>query len=128
MGLRLSRLSKWLLAAVVALLLVLALNWEGLALGLAAATAEHRPSLLDDAQWNQPQSASAFRHRFGNRSSEVDLLQWLSANHFKIDRGAGRAGRVVNGVPCTERIGVTWTATNGTISQSNAVVSEAGCL
>lgn len=113
---------------MVVLLLVLALNWERLALGVAAATAEHRPSLLEDAQWNQPQSASAFRHRFGDGSSEADLLQWLYANHFKIDRGAGLAARLVNGFPCAERIDVNWTATNGTIRRSNAVISEGGCL
>ena len=98
MELRLSRRGKWSLIAIACLMLLLALNWERLALGVAAATAEHRPSLLEDASWNQPESASAFRHRFGNGSSEADLLEWLSANHFEIDRGTRHADRMVHGV------------------------------
>lgn len=119
---------KWALIAIAALMLLLALSSEPLALGLAAATAEHRPSLLDDAQWDQPVSALAFRHRFSNGSSEAELLRWLSANHFRIDPAMRHADRVVNGVPCAERIEVAWTAANRRISESRAVVSDAGCL
>jgi hypothetical protein len=126
--LSLSRRSIWLLSGILVLVVVGTLTWQRLALGLAFASAERRPSLLIDAQWKKPASAAAFRHRFPSGSQEADLLQWLAANHFKIDERAQSASRTVHSLPCNERVEVTWAASNGTIRDSRAVVSEAGCL
>jgi len=124
----LSRRTPWMLAASVALVLLLALNWQKLALSLAISSAPGRPSLLNDAQWGKPDTAIAFNHRFGSGSSEAALMQWLAANHFEIDRRSHVANLSVNGGVCGEKVAVTWTATNGTIDHNRAVVSEAGCL
>ena len=128
MRLTVSRRSSWFIAATLALALVLALTWQRVALGLVFVSADRRPTLLSDAEWDKPTSASGFQHRFGKGSSEADLLQWLSANQFKIDRTSRRASRIVSGMPCGERIAVTWATENGTINGSSVLVSEAGCL
>jgi hypothetical protein len=120
--------SKWFLLAALALMLLVALTWNRLALAIGFASSETRPALLNDAEWGKPDTALAFRHRFGNGSSEAELVRWLAANHFEIDGGAHRASRTVHGLPCNEDVAVSWTATNGTIRESKAVVSEAGCL
>lgn len=126
--LNLSRHSIWLLSGIFVLVVVLALTWQRLALGLAFASAERRPSLLKDAQWKKPDSASAFRIRFPSGSQEADLLQWLAANHFKIDGRAQNASRIIHSLPCNERVEVTWAASDGIIRDTRAVVSESGCL
>jgi hypothetical protein len=128
MELGLSHRSKWaLLSVALALMLLLAVAWQHMALAVAVASSDTRPSLLRDAQWGKPETATAFQHRFGRGSSEADLVQWLDANHFQVDH-THRATLIVKGVPCTEDVAVSWTATGGTIDASRAVVSEGGCL
>jgi hypothetical protein len=124
----LSRRSKWLLLTVVVAVTLLALTWNSLALGLGFASSETRPALLSDVAWGKPETAAAFHQRFGNGNYEADLLRWLRANHFEIDGGAHRASLKVHGLPCNEDIAVTWTAANGILHESRAIVSEAGCL
>ena len=105
-----------------------ALNWQSLLFASAVVVSDKRPILLRDAQWNKPPTALAFQQRFGRGSSEVRLIQWLKANHFDIDQRGRRASLKVRGVPRAEDAAVTWTAINGNINASEAVVSEAGCL
>lgn len=124
----LSRRNKWFLLVALALMLLVALAWNRLALAIGFASSENRPALLHDAEWGKPHTASAFRHRFGNGGSEAELVRWLAVNHFEIDGEAHRASRKVRGLPCNEDVAISWTATNGTIRESEAVVSEAGCL
>lgn len=122
--------SKWLgtgFTCVVALGVGLALSWTRLGLDLGFIPAEPRPQLLSDAAWGQPSTARAFASRFGNGNSEVELLQWLVANHFHIDRTQRLAVRMLRSLPCSEDIEITWSATGGTIHQSRAVIYEAGC-
>ena len=129
MELGLSRRTKWLLLSVaLAFVFLVALAWQRIALAVAVASSDTRPSLLRDAEWGKPETAAAFRQRFGRGSSEADLVQWLADNHFQIDRHAHRASLKVKGVPCGEDVAVSWTAIGATIDASRAVVSEAGCL
>jgi|SRR6185312_6557969 len=129
MELRVSRRSKWLLLTVVlTLLLFIAVAWQRIALALAVASSDARPLLLQDAEWDKPATASLFQHRFGHGASEADLVQWLEANRFEVDRPAHHASLRVNGMPCAENVTVSWIATDGTIDASRALVSEAGCL
>jgi hypothetical protein len=129
MQLALSRRSKWLLltvALVMALLVVVA--WQRIALAVAFASSDTRPSLLRDVEWGKPETAKAFRRRFGHGSSEANLVEWLEANHFDVDQRAHHASLKVSGLPCAEDVAVSWTAIGGTIDASRAVVTEAGCL
>lgn len=128
MELGIRRRGKWFLLAFVVLALLVALTWDRLALAIAFATSEHRPAQLEDAEWGKPETAAAFRKRFGKGTSEAALLDWLAANRFEIDRPSHRARLMVHGVPCSERVAVSWEAIAGTIRDSQAVVSEAGCL
>lgn len=114
----------WFVLPTAALLLgvVLALNWKTL-------TAERRPTLLADAQWDEPATARAFLARFPRGSNEGGLLQWLQSNHFIVDRRAGRATRLVHSVPCEEDVEIAWTRESAnTIGSAEARVSDAGCL
>jgi hypothetical protein len=125
----LSRRSKWLLLSVaVALVLLVVVAWQRIALAVAVASSDTRPSLLRDAEWGKPETATAFRRRFGHGTSEANLIQWLEANHFDVDQRTHRASLKLKGVPCAEDVAVSWTANGGTIDASRAVVSEAGCL
>jgi hypothetical protein len=113
------------LALAVAALLV-ALNWNGSAFSAAGAGPERRPALLSDAEWGQP--APAFGTRFAPGTSEAELLRWLDDNRFEIHEAARRAYLRLPSLPCNERIDVSWTASNGALGESSAIVSEAGCL
>jgi hypothetical protein len=124
-----SRRRKWLLLTVVlALVLLVAVAWERIAFAVAFASSDTRPSLLRDAEWGKPETATAFRQRFGRGSSESDLVRWLDANHFQVDHARHRASLKVGGLPCAEDVAVSWTAIGGTIDASKATVSEAGSL
>ena len=125
---RISR--RWAIAAAAAVLIsLIVLNWELAFLASAFATAEKRPSLLSDAKWGEPASARKFRRVFAPGTPETGLITWLSANKFVLDRPAKRAFRKVGGLPCTENVSVTWTATpKGKLLKADASVTEAGCL
>jgi len=118
----------WILAvAIVFVGALVALNWQGLALSLAIISAEHRPALLNDARWNDPASAHLFAARFRHGTQEKDLLEWLAANKFTVDR-TGLATRRIQSLPCNESVEVTWSKAGDTIVDAEARVSEAGCL
>ena len=120
---------KWLFGGMlVALLLLAAWNWQGILLGLAVASAEKRPALLDDADWEKPASARQFNARFVSGAPESALLDWLSANRFEVHRKDGRAERRVRSLPCNERIEISWTAKAKRLTAVSAMVREAGCL
>ena len=126
MVLRVPSRDTWSLLAALAVLVLAALSWDGLRFGLAVASSESRPSLLDEAEWGKP--VPAFRKRFGAGTAEAGMLHWLADNDFEVDRRAGSGTRIIRSLPCNERVLVSWVATDGIISESNAVVSEAGCL
>lgn len=129
MELGLFRRSKWLLLTVALVLVVLVkVAWPRIGFAVTVAFSDTRPSLLRDAQWGKPETAAAFRQRFGRGSSEARLVQWLEANHFQVDHRTHSASLKVKSLPCAEDVAVSWTAIGGTINASRAVVSEAGCL
>ena len=116
-------------AAVLALVAVVALNFETIKFASAVLFAERRPSLLRDAQWDDPASAQLFQREFRAGADEEKLLTWLERNRFDIDQRAGRADRHVAGLPCNEQVAVTWAADGqGRLSESTVIVTEAGCL
>jgi hypothetical protein len=117
--------TKWFVLAAAVLLLIVALTWQSIMFGVAFAFAEKRPTLLRDANWDTP--VLAFNQRFSAGTPETELLQWLSDNEFT-DVRKGRASRTIDGLPCQEQVEVSWTTVDGVISESNAIVSEAGCL
>lgn len=117
---------KMVLLIVSAILLLVALTWKRLIFAFAVGSSESRPALLHDAQWGKPDPA--FSQRFRNGTSEAQLLQWLAANSFDISGRTQSASRTVHSLPCNERVAVSWKAKNGTIQESNAVVSDGGCL
>ena len=121
-----SRRAIWLSLGTIGVTALIAIAWEPLALALAMASPETRPALLSDAKWNNP--SSAFRDRFGAGTPEDELLNWLSANRFEVDRLQHTAVRHVRSLPCNERIEITCEAKSGAIRDSTAVVFEAGCL
>lgn len=119
----------WLATTVVILGAVVALNWQGIALGVAVHFAERRPALLADAEWNQPVTARSFLSRFQPGTSEAELLEWLNSNDFSVDRDSGRADRLIRSLPCNERVEVRWSSAPGdAIASAEARISEAGCL
>jgi hypothetical protein len=112
------------LAAFVALLIA-SLFWQNLLFVSAVASSESRPALLRDAEWGTP--VPSFHERFDPGTSETELLQWLSESGFELNGTTG-ASRRIGGMPCDELIQVSWTAVDGIIRDSSAVVTEAGCL
>ena len=120
----------WIVAAaIVALGVVAAFNWERLAVLVAILASERRPELLTDAKWKDPASARMFLSRFKDGVRESELIDWLEANKFTVDRPAGRATRLMKSLPCSEVINVTWSRQpDGTIASAQAEVFEAGCL
>jgi len=121
---------KLLVTISVILLLVLVLaNWQTTMFAVAALTAESVPALLDDAQWDKPESAHKFMSRFNPGSPESALVSWLHAKDFTVDEADGTAFREISGLPCLLHIQVKWTRTSlGTLGSATATVSEAGCL
>jgi hypothetical protein len=103
-------------------------TWQSTISAGAVSASDNRPTLLRDAEWNKPETAKNFLQRFGRGSSEASLLRWLHAASFQTDQLARRATLTVTGLPCRERIAVTWNASSGVISEASATVSEAGCL
>jgi hypothetical protein len=132
MSARIAKRRLWIVIVAVALVMVAViafLNREALGLAVAIASAESRPELLRDAEWSKRGTARQFERQFRPGNSEADLLSWLSANRFAIDRSARRAQRRVASLPCNETIGVAWaTSSSGLISSATAEVTEAGCL
>ena len=109
--------------------MALALNWQSILFGIAVASSETRPELLNDAGWGNPGSAKHFNERFGAGAPEGDLLSWLQANDFAIDERDKRAERRVRGLPCNEIIDVVWDVNaQGALKAAAATVKEAGCL
>ena len=122
---------KWVIVAALAGLLVVvaALNFQSIMLAIAFATADGRPALLSDAGWGKPGSARKFADRFAPGVAESDLLEWLDANRFAIDRPDQSADRRISSLPCNEDVRVRWSAdTTGKLRTASAEVSEAGCL
>lgn len=116
-------------ASVAVVGIVVALNWQWFSFAVAVVLAERRPALLADAQWDDPASARRFSNRFRPGASEPELLAWLETNDFTIDRGAGRASRLIRGLPCNESVEISWSkASDDVIGDAQARVSEAGCL
>ena len=116
------------LAGVFAAALLIA-NWQGIALIVAILTAEHRPALLKDAEWDAPASAARFHHRFPAGTPERDLTAWLEKNRFAVDARARTADRRVNGLPCNEAVKVDWSVdAAGRLTRVDAVVSQTACL
>jgi hypothetical protein len=116
------------LAGVFALALLIG-NWRSLALIVAILASEHRPALLQDAEWDAPASAARFHHRFPVGKPERDLTAWLEKNRFAVDMRARTADRQVKGLPCNETVKVDWSAdVVGRLTRAEAVVSQIACL
>lgn len=119
----------WLAGAVVALGALAALNWQTVTFSWAIASAERRPALLADAEWNEPATARRFLNRFQPGTNENELLEWLESNKFDVDRNAGHATKLISSLPCNERVEIKWSRRpNNTLDNVDARVSEAGCL
>ena len=117
---------RWaIVAAILALIVVVAaFNFQSIAVALAVATAEKRPTLLNDAQWDKPLSARKFHEQFAPGTSERELLAWLETNRFRVDRTNKSADRSDKGVPCNERVNVTQqTSAKGQLSDARAEVA-----
>ncbi|MBS7671440.1 hypothetical protein [Croceicoccus gelatinilyticus] len=117
--------TKWFVLGAIALALLIAMTWQNIMLGIGFALADKRPALLGDARWDTP--VLAFQQRFDEGTPEADLLRWLDDNKFE-DVHRGGASRTIHGLPCQERVEVRWSAIDGVIIESSAVVSEEGCL
>src|SRR5262245_66550234 len=122
------RLWTWVIATVVVIGAVAALNRQWLSFAAAVVLAERRPALLADAQWDQPASAHRFSVRFQSGTSERELLAWLSSNKFDVEPGAGHATRLIRSLPCNEFVDLRWRAAADVIGFAEARISEAGCL
>lgn len=114
-----------LLVVAFAALLIAGLFWQNLMFAGAVGSSESRPTLLRDAEWGTP--APSFRERFSDGTNVADLLKWLSESGFTLD-GNNAASLRIRGMPCNESVEVSWTAEDGIIRESSAVVREAGCL
>lgn len=125
MKLKISSRTKWFFSIAAVLSLLVALAWQNIMFGIAFALSEKTPALLRDAEWDTP--VLAFNRKFSAGTPETKLLQWLDENKFEVIRN-GRAKRTIDGLPCRKQVEVSWTAVDGTISEGNAIVSEAGCL
>jgi hypothetical protein len=127
---------KWLrIATVVAAVLIsatglfVAANWNSFALGSAIVLSPQRPTLLRDADWNDPDSAQAFNARFAPGIREAELIDWLHENGFRIHAEPGRAALHVQSLPCNEGIQISWTSNSERkLVEASATVREAGCL
>lgn len=104
--------------------LVLA-NLQGVLFAIAILTGAGRPALLSDAHWKQP--SARFRAHCPPGTPETELRQWLAYNRFVIEQ-PGVARRLIESLPCSEGIEVTWTAHGGRLATASATVEEAGCL
>ena len=117
------------LAVVGVLGVLIYISWDAIGLAVGSFSAESRPGLLSDAEWGKQGSARLFERQFHGGVPESELLSWLSENRFTIDRSATRASRRVAGLPCNERIDVSWTTDDGgRLTSATATVQEAGCL
>lgn len=116
--------------AVIGLLGVLVLlNWQRVAFGLAVLFAEQRPDLLKDAHWDDPASAKAFNARFPAGSLTSALEDWLAENKFEIDASGQRADTLIEGFPCMEIIEVTWASTpEGKLREAKVTIPPGSCL
>jgi len=120
--------ARWTVSILVvgAALLALA-KADNLIFGAAVANAEHRPALLRNAEWKKP--APVFGRRFHKGVPESELLSWLRANQFVIERATRVATRRIQSLPCNERVEIKWsTSGEGLLQGADARVSEAGCL
>ena len=120
---------RWVIAGVAAVVALIAFNFETIMWAAAVLLAERRPALLHDAQWSNPGSAHLFQGEFSAGTDEGKLLAWLERNRFDIDQSGRRADRLVEGLPCNERVVVTWAAdSQSRLQESTVIVTEAGCL
>ena len=120
--------ARWTVSILVAGAALLAFaKADDLIFGFAVTSAEHRPALLRDAEWTKP--APAFGRKFHKGVPESELLAWLRANRFVIERATRVATRRTKSLPCNERVEIEWsTRGDGLLQGADARVSEAGCL
>lgn len=117
------------LTVILAIAVVIAINWQAILLGGSMILAESRPALLADANWNDPSTAKNFNARFAPGTKSNELVAWLRGNDFEIQAGKGRAERKVSSLPCNERVVVSWQSdAGGRIAERRAIVTESGCL
>jgi hypothetical protein len=90
---------------------------------------ERRPGLLEEAEWQDPDSARAFNRRFADGSREAELLAWLEDNDFEVNPADQSAQRSIGGFPCNEMIDVSWRSSgDARLTDAQVIVREAGCL
>ncbi len=94
----------WLVVGFAITGVAVAVNWNTVKLAVAVAASERRPALLNDADWDEPASASKFLTRFQAGTRETALIEWLDANDFRVNREISHASRLVRSLPCNERI------------------------
>jgi hypothetical protein len=118
-----------ILAAVLGIGIVAAMNLRGILLGAAMLSDDSRPALLTNARWNDPASAHKFNSTFSPGTSVDELIGWLKQNGFTLTSGKGHAERQLKSLPCNERLVVEWQSDNQSrIVVASAAVSESGCL
>lgn len=121
------RASVAILALAAGLLIIF--NFQYLLLIWAIIFSEKRPSLLRDADWNDPASAVLFEERFRTGVAEEELLEWLKDNRFAVRPQTRRAERRIDGLPCNEAAEVTWAIDGqGDLTDAEATLTEQGCL
>lgn len=120
----------WIAIALVAFIVVVAaFNWRWVVFGSAVASSESRPSLLTDAKWDDPNSATRFYARFHPGTPSIELRRWLESHRFEHVGGTTSAERRIQAIPCSERIEIEWAEDEASNLQSVQVtIFEAGCL
>ena len=119
-----TRRAKGLLLTFSALGLFLALSYyrQRSHIPTARTAEEILPPLLTDSEDGNPSRALPAHFDGG---PEANLLKWLKANLFTIDVRARTASRKVLDDPrCKEIAYVAWTAANGIVRNSSAIIRE----
>ncbi len=127
---KIAKFLKYVLGFVsLALLIFVAVNYEGVMLGIAMLDNEDEPVFLEDARWDDPDSAQIIKSTFPVGTDERILIRALRTEKFDIDLPAREAERVLKNLPCNVTLTVNWAADeNGKLESVAGLAKNPVCL
>lgn len=120
---------KWALAAVLVLSALVAIAWQPIMLGIAAARSERPPEVLRDFSWPDKLQIDHFAQAFPVGTGEAELIEWLETHKFNLDAEAKNAEREYPGIPCLYGYEIEWASDNGKLTKpASATLVDYACM
>lgn len=120
---------KWALVAGLVIGALVAIAWQPIMLGIAAARSERPPEVLRDFSLHDELQIDQFAQEFPAGASEAELIGWLEMHKFNFDTAAKNAKREYPGIPCLYGYEIEWVSDNGKLTKpATATLVDSACM